>query len=126
MKTLFATFVALAALLVSAVPGHAQFINAQTGTTYTFVPNDCGKVVTFSNGSAIAATLPQASSQGTTPGAGAGTFVPPCRIEVINKGAGTLTITPTVSTIAGGATLALTTGLGGAIISDGTNYQFEP
>lgn len=32
--------------------------NAQTGTTYTLVASDKGKLVTFSNGSAIAVTVP--------------------------------------------------------------------
>ena len=39
-----------------------------------------------------------------------------------NTGAGTLTITPTTSTIDGSATLALATGAGALIVSDGTNY----
>lgn len=33
-------------------------INAQTGTTYTFLATDNGKVVTFNNGSAITVTIP--------------------------------------------------------------------
>ena len=33
-------------------------INAQTGTTYTFLESDNGKVVTFNNGSAITVTIP--------------------------------------------------------------------
>lgn len=37
-------------------------INAQTGTTYTFVLTDSGKICEFSNGSAITATVPPNSS----------------------------------------------------------------
>lgn len=33
-------------------------INAQTGTTYTFLTSDNGKVVTFNNGSAVTVTIP--------------------------------------------------------------------
>jgi len=33
-------------------------INAQTGTTYTFLASDNGKIVTFNNGSAITVTIP--------------------------------------------------------------------
>ena len=39
-------------------------INAQTGTTYTFVASDSGKLVTFSNASAITVTVPTNSSVG--------------------------------------------------------------
>lgn len=33
-------------------------INAQTGTTYTFLSTDNGKIVTFNNGSAVTVTIP--------------------------------------------------------------------
>jgi hypothetical protein len=35
-------------------------INAQTGTTYTFLESDNGKVLTFNNGSAVTVTIPTA------------------------------------------------------------------
>lgn len=35
-------------------------INAQTGTTYTFLDSDNGKIVTFSNASAVTVTIPTA------------------------------------------------------------------
>ena len=35
-------------------------INTQTGTTYTFLASDNGKIVTFNNGSTITATIPTA------------------------------------------------------------------
>ena len=37
-------------------------VNAQTGTTYTFVAGDSGKLVTFSNASAITVTVPTNTS----------------------------------------------------------------
>lgn len=39
----------------------AQSVNAQTGTTYTLVAGDAGKLVTLSNASAVTLTLPQDS-----------------------------------------------------------------
>jgi hypothetical protein len=88
--------------------------NAQTGTTYTIATSDRGKHVTLSNASAIAVTLPQANGTGFT--SGFYTFVE-------NIGAGTVTITPTTSTINGGATIKLGTGEGVLITSDSTNYR---
>lgn len=88
-------------------------VNAQTGTSYTFLSGDRGRLVTQTNASSSAYTLPVA----TTAGFGANWFA-----YVQNRGAGTLTITPTTSTIDGAATLALTTGQGTLLASDGTNY----
>jgi len=88
-------------------------VNAQVGTTYTYLTTDVGKLVTHTNAGAIAATLPVASGAGFT----SGFFM-----DVQNRGAGTLTITPTTSTIDGAASLALTTGQGVRIFSDSTNY----
>jgi hypothetical protein len=90
-------------------------INAQTGTTYTVVSGDASKLVTFSNGSAVAVTLPQAT----------GSFAAGFAFDVQNKGVGTVTITPTTSTINGSATLTLATNTGCSIVSDGTNYQIS-
>lgn len=92
----------------------ASLVNAQTGTTYTYLDGDRGKLVTHTNGSSIAGTLPQAG--------GGGNFVSGWYMDVQNRGAGTLTITPTTSTIDGAASLALTTSQGVRIFSDGTNY----
>ncbi len=90
-----------------------QNVNAQTGTTYTVLSTDIGKLVTFSNAAAIAVTLPVATASGFTAG---------FWFEVQNLGVGTVTITPTTSTINGAATMVLTTGSGASITSDGTNY----
>lgn len=92
----------------------SQPINAQTGTTYTMLSSDAGKLVTFTNASAIAVTLPVATSAGFTAGYSFDVQVP---------GAGTATITPTTSTINGAASLAIASGRGCTITSDGTNYQ---
>jgi hypothetical protein len=87
-------------------------VNAQTGTSYTYLTTDFRKLVTHTNAAAIAGTLPQAGA--TFP---AGWFM-----FVQNRGAGVLTITPTTSTIDGAATLVLNQNEGALIVSDGTNY----
>lgn len=87
-------------------------VNPQTGTSYTYLSGDRGKLVSHINGAAIAGTLPQAT----------GAFGARWFTYVQNRGVGTLTITPTTSTIDGSASLALTTGQGVLIASDGTNY----
>ncbi len=89
-------------------------INAQTGTTYTVVKGDRCKLVTFTNASSIAVTLPQA---GATSGFESGfTF------QAVSLGAGTVTITPTTSTIDGAASITLDQYQGIHIFTDGTNY----
>lgn len=87
--------------------------NAQTGTTYTVLTGDRGKALTFSNASAIAVTLPQAGS-----GFEDGWFA-----LLKNIGAGTVTITPTTSTISGASSITLETGEFAFITSNGTNYE---
>jgi hypothetical protein len=86
--------------------------NAQTGTTYTVLTGDRGKLVTLANAGAIAVTLPQAGAS----------FPDGWYCDAKATGAGTVTITPTTSTISGSATLVLTTGQSARIVSDGTNY----
>ena len=61
-------------------------INAQTATTYNLVLTDAHKTVTLTNGSAIIARIPLNS----------GTAFPiGTRIELIQGGAGQVTVTPT-------------------------------
>jgi len=69
-------------------------INTQTGTSYTIASTDRASEITQSNGSASAYTLPQAGTAGFT-----SNFV----FALTNIGAGLLTLTPTVSTVNGGA-----------------------
>jgi hypothetical protein len=88
-------------------------INSQVGTTYTILATDIGKLVAFNNGSAIAITLPQAG----TPG-----FEANKQFCLTVIGAGTATVTPTTSTINGGANKAYAQGVRACIVSDGTNY----
>jgi hypothetical protein len=88
-------------------------INAQVGTSYTVVDGDCGKLVSFNNAAAVAVTLPQANGS---------TFVSGWSVDFQNRGAGTVTITPTTSTINGAANFLLTQNQGMHCQSDGTNY----
>jgi hypothetical protein len=89
--------------------------NAQSGTSYTVLNTDAGKLVTFNNASAIAVTLPQAGASGQ--------FTSGWFAYFENIGAGTVTITPAVSTIDGLTTLVLGQNSGVIIVSNGTNYS---
>jgi|694.fasta_scaffold58463_7 hypothetical protein len=88
--------------------------NTQTGTTYTVLTGDRAKYVTHNNASATAVTLPQAN--GTTFGGG-------WYYWTENIGAGTVTITPTISTINLGSAIVLRQGEWALITSDNTNYR---
>lgn len=87
-------------------------INAQSGTTYTVLSADCGQLVSFTNASAVAVTLPQAT----------GSFTTGFYSTFINLGAGLVTITPTTSTIDGLASLTLAQFQSVDVVSNGTNY----
>jgi len=87
-------------------------VNNQTTTSYTVQASDQAKLVSHSNVSAIAVTLPQAG----------GSFPSGWFYYAENRGAGTVTITPTTSTIDGASSLTLATNQGAQIFSDGTNY----
>jgi hypothetical protein len=67
---------------LGAVP-QAQSVNAQTGTTYTLVAADAGKLVTLSNASAITLTVPQDSDATIA----VGTYV-----DLYQLGAGQVTV----------------------------------
>lgn len=86
---------------------------AGTGTTDTILAADCGNRVTESNAAAIAVTLPQATGSFTT-----GYFT-----EIVNLGAGLVTVTPTTSTIDGVASITLAQFQSIVVVSDGTNYS---
>ena len=85
-------------------------------TTDTITSSDaCGTIV-YNNASAIAASISAASTAGLTQGFG---FV------ANNIGAGTVTITPTTSTINGASSFAIPQNTGCYVYSDGTNYQID-
>jgi len=89
-------------------------VDAQTGTTYTIVESDRGKLVTFSNAAAVGVTLPDAT-----------TLTPTFRVALENLGPGMVTLIPTTSTIDGVASLDIGTNQGVNVYSDGTNYFTE-
>src|SRR5690606_33005977 len=60
-------------------PAAPQAINAQTGTAYTLAAADAGKVVTATNASPITVTVP------------ASTFTTGQRVDVLQRGAGSVT-----------------------------------
>lgn len=94
--------------------GSAQQINAQgTAATYTILSTDMGKTITHNKATAVADSLPTAGGAGFEAGKS---------FCVINLGVGTVTITPVSGTINLSATLPLTTGQGGCLTSDGSNY----
>ncbi|CAH1677833.1 hypothetical protein [Chelatococcus sp.] len=86
--------------------------NIQTTTSYTVQASDHAQLVTHSNASPIAVTLPQAG----------GSFPARWFYFAQNRGAGVVTITPATSTIDGAASLTLAQNQGVMIVSDGTNY----
>lgn len=88
-------------------------IDARTSTSEAVSSSDACKLVTFSNGSAVAATIAQAT----------GSFGAGWSATLQNKGAGTVTLTPATSTINGGSTLVIPQNTGCDVTSDGTNYQ---
>jgi hypothetical protein len=87
-------------------------VNRQTGTSYTLLSTDRGKLVSLANASTIALTMPIAT----------GAFGSGWSAWIQNTGAGSVVITPTTSTIDGAANLTLTTDQGILVASDGTNY----
>jgi hypothetical protein len=89
-------------------------VNAQSGTSYTVVYGDVGKLVTFTNSSAVAATLTAASTLGSN-------FY--CWLQ--NRGAGVVTVTPASGTIDGAASVTLLQNEGLSVFSDGSNFYTE-
>jgi hypothetical protein len=96
--------------------GNTEAVNNQTGTSYTFASTDAGNLITFSNSSAMAATLPQGGTSG---------IVNKWYVDVQNRGTGTLSITPTSCSIdsgGSGAAISIPSGQGCRIVCDGSNY----
>lgn len=76
----------------------AQTLNAQVGTSYTLVSGDVGKLVTLTNGSPIALTVP--SGLGLAAGQ---------RIDLAQLGAGQVTVAGSGATVNSTPTLKLRT-----------------
>jgi hypothetical protein len=85
--------------------------NIQTGTTYTVTSTDCGKLLSLSNASGIAITLP----------AGASGLVAGCWMDIQNTGTGLITLTSS-SLIDGVSGVSLAANQGLRLVSNGTGY----
>ena len=90
-------------------------IRAVSGTTDTIQSTDCGGLVTYNSSSPVAVALPQ-------PALG-GNFLAGCPITVRNYGSGTVTLTPSSSTIGGSGSQAVNANKGCLAVSDGSNWQ---
>lgn len=110
------TTVSVSAGVISSTPRSA--VRATTTTTEAIANSDQNKLVTFSNAGAVACTIAQAGSGGN--------FFSGWAVSLRNLGAGTVTCTPTTSTVDGAANFTLTTGQGVDLYSDGTNYFTQP
>ena len=100
------------------VPLLAMTQNAQTGTTYTFVAADFTKLVTLSNASPVAVTLPLESSVPWPAGT---------QLRLLNQGAGTVTVAGAVGVTINGSPLTLGQYKGANLIKTGTNtWTFVP
>ena len=88
--------------------------NAQTGTTYTLVASDLGKLVTLSNAAAITLTLPPSVFvTGNTIniqqiGVGQVTFSQGAGVTITSAGSGTLGNAPKITSRFGAATVICT------------------
>jgi len=105
------------AITASGTLSGAELVNAQTGTSYTIVDGDRAKLVTLSNASPVAVTLPQAGASSQFQ---AGWY---CDIE--NLSVLPALITPTTSTIDGATSFSLGTNQGVRIASNGSNYSTQ-
>ena len=94
------------------IPLLAMTQNAQTGTTYTFLLTDFTKLVTLSNASAVAVTLPLESSVAWPAGT---------QLRLLNVGAGTVTVAGAVGVTISGTPLTLAQFKGANLIKTGTN-----
>jgi hypothetical protein len=92
--------------------------NAQTGTTYTFVAADFTKLVTLSNASPVAVTLPLESSVPWPAGT---------QLRLLNQGAGTVTVAGAVGVTINGTPLTLAQYKAAVITKTGTDtWTFVP
>lgn len=90
-------------------------IDARIGTSEAVGLASRGKLVTFNNGSAVAATLANPATLNS---------VFTCFVS--NLGAGLVTLTPSAGTIDGGSSKGLSSGNSALVFSDGVNYRTIP
>jgi hypothetical protein len=90
-------------------------LDFRTTTTELVGATSAGKLVRFSNASAVACTLTDIATDPALDDH----FI----CQVVNRGVGTVTFTPTSGTINGSATATLATGMGGWLSYDGTDWE---
>ena len=100
------------------IPLLAMTQNAQTGVTYSFVLTDFTKLVTLSNASSVAVTLPLEATVAWPAGT---------QLRLLNVGAGTVTVAGAVGVTINGTPLTLAQYKGANLIKTGTNtWVFIP
>jgi hypothetical protein len=109
---------AIADYVDSLIPLLAMTQNAQTGVTYSFLLTDFTKLVTLSNASAVAVTLPLEATVAWPAGT---------QLRLLNQGAGTVTVAGAVGVTINGTPLTLAQYKGANLIKTGTNiWTFVP
>ena len=109
---------AIATYVDDLIPLLAMTQNAQTGVTYSFVLTDFTKLVTLSNASAVAVTLPLEATVAWPTGT---------QLRLLNLGAGTVTVAGAVGVTINGTPLTLAQYKGANLIKTGTNtWVFIP
>jgi hypothetical protein len=100
------------------VPLLAMTQNAQTGTSYSFLLTDFTKLVTLSNASPVAVTLPLESSVAWPTGT---------QLRLLNLGAGTVTVAGAVGVTINGTPLTLAQYKSASLVKTNTNtWVFLP
>ncbi len=92
-------------------------VKSATGSGYTFLDSDRGKMVDLCNATTVTATLPQINT--------AGAFLSGWYVTVRNKCAGTVNLTPAVSTIDGAASVPLITGESVVVRAAPSTYETD-
>jgi hypothetical protein len=109
---------AIAEYVDDLIPLLAMTQNAQTGVTYSFVLTDFTKLVTLSNASAVAVTLPLEATVAWPTGT---------QLRLLNLGAGTVTVAGAVGVTINGTPLTLAQYKGAILTKTGTNtWVFLP
>lgn len=97
--------------LTSNVLSTSYSVRTVAGATDTILSTDCGNGVQYTGSVATAVTLPVATGNFAT-----------CSFDVYNTGSGTVTITPTTSTINGNLTQTVGADLQAIVIAQSSNY----
>lgn len=92
------------------------FVYPVSGATYAIGDGDVGKLIVFTHAGTVAVSMAAAGSSTNT------YFSASSKVTLLNLAGGSVTVTPTTSTINGASTLVLDVGQSATVYSDGTNY----